>query len=223
MYKKSCCFFVFVFCFSFFLLLLLSFFFFFFFEFELHSEQPWWFALYNRRAEKGWLVTYLRLLPHIPASFMTSLIQISRHKMVACTVVFSRLSNAFFLFLFFYKQDQKSTEKLDTVSQVLFVCFCFVFICLFACMLILLLFSFLSTRPMLLLRLVSPLTFRAVCPVVTSNAVTPSQLQRRAERQELWLSGLVRCAGCKWLRKSCMEFSSQSRLDNSTKQKQSRA
>ena len=172
------------------------FFFFFFFEFELHSVQPWWFALYKWRAEKGWLVTYLTRLPHIPASFMTSLIQSSRHKMAVCTVVFSLISSAFFFsfFFFFYKQDQKSSEKLDTVSQFFFVCF-------FACMLILLLlFSFLSTRPMLLLRLVSPLTFRAVCPVVTSNAVTPSHLQRRAERQELWLSGLVRCAGCKWLR-----------------------
>lgn len=37
------------------------------------TAQPWWFALYWWRAEKGWLLRYLILLPHLPAFFMTLL------------------------------------------------------------------------------------------------------------------------------------------------------
>ena len=45
------------------------------FKSELLSVQPRWFALYQWRTEKVWLVTYLTLLPPIPAVFMTSLMQ----------------------------------------------------------------------------------------------------------------------------------------------------
>ena len=37
--------------------------------------QPYWFALYQRRAEKGCFVTYLKLLPYTQAFFITSLTQ----------------------------------------------------------------------------------------------------------------------------------------------------
>ena len=38
------------------------------FEFELLKTQPCCFALYQRGAKKGRLVTYLLLLPHISSS-----------------------------------------------------------------------------------------------------------------------------------------------------------
>ena len=42
-------------------------------EFEILGTRSCWFTLYKRRAEQGWLVTYLILSPHMPALFMTSL------------------------------------------------------------------------------------------------------------------------------------------------------
>ena len=50
------------------------FFFFFCFQYEFLWVQPYWFALYQWRAEKAWLVTYLTLFPHTPALFLTSLV-----------------------------------------------------------------------------------------------------------------------------------------------------
>ena len=44
------------------------------FEFELLRKQLYWLDLYQGGAEKGWIVTYLILLPQIPLLFMTSLI-----------------------------------------------------------------------------------------------------------------------------------------------------
>ena len=43
------------------------------FQFELPRAQPRWFSLHPGRAEKGWPVTCLILLPNIPALFTTSL------------------------------------------------------------------------------------------------------------------------------------------------------
>ena len=41
------------------------------FIFELLRVQPRWFTLYQWRAEKGWLPTYLILSPHMPAVLMS--------------------------------------------------------------------------------------------------------------------------------------------------------
>lgn len=70
---------------------------FFCFEVELLMAHGCWFALYQPRAEKGRHMTYLILLPHIPAVFMTSLIQTSGHIMTALAVLFSRLFKSRFL------------------------------------------------------------------------------------------------------------------------------
>ena len=60
---------------------------------ELQRVQHCRFAVYQWRAEKYWLVKYLILLPHMPASFMTSLMQMTMHKMSALPFVFLHLSN----------------------------------------------------------------------------------------------------------------------------------
>ena len=66
---------------------------FFGFELELLRMQPYWFILYQCRAEKGWLVMYLVPLPLMPTLIMTSLIQTATLKMAALTAVFWQLSN----------------------------------------------------------------------------------------------------------------------------------
>ena len=48
------------------------------------------------RAEKGYLVKCLYTLPHIPAVFMTSLIQTAGQKMAALKVMFCKSSNVDF-------------------------------------------------------------------------------------------------------------------------------
>ena len=50
------------------------------FGFELFWGQSYSFTLYQRSAENGWLLTYIRL-PHSTALFMTSLAQAAGHKM----------------------------------------------------------------------------------------------------------------------------------------------
>ena len=49
------------------------------FEFQFLRVQPRWFALYHWRAAKGSLVTWLPLLPHLPASFISC----HRHTLLA--------------------------------------------------------------------------------------------------------------------------------------------
>ena len=50
------------------------------FRLGLLSAQSYWFAVYQQRAEKVWLV------PHTPVIFMTSLIQAAGNKMTALLV-----------------------------------------------------------------------------------------------------------------------------------------
>ena len=52
-------------------------------------------------------MTYLILLPHMQALFLTSLVQTGGHKMVALSIVFLQLQIGVFS-----KQDEKSSEKL---------------------------------------------------------------------------------------------------------------
>ena len=59
-------------------------------EFEFFGAQPFWVRLSQLRTEKGSLVTYLVLLPYMPALFMTSLRYNPGHRMAALTVIFQR-------------------------------------------------------------------------------------------------------------------------------------
>ena len=62
------------------------------FEFELLEAQPCCLALYQWKTEKGWLVTFLMLLPHIPHTlFMTSLMQTAGRNMAAAKLVYSEV------------------------------------------------------------------------------------------------------------------------------------
>ena len=58
-------------------------------KFELRRAHPCWFEHYHWKAGKGRLVTYLTLLPHLPALFVTSQTQTTRPKVAALKVVFS--------------------------------------------------------------------------------------------------------------------------------------
>ena len=49
------------------------------FEFQFLRVEPRWFVLYHCRAAKGSLVTWLTLLPHLPASFISC----HRHTLLA--------------------------------------------------------------------------------------------------------------------------------------------
>ena len=59
-------------------------------EFEFFRAQPLWVRLSQLRTEKGFLVTYLVLLPYMPALFMTSLRYNAGHRVAALTVIFQR-------------------------------------------------------------------------------------------------------------------------------------
>ena len=54
------------------------------------------FILYHRGVEKGWLVTFLIILPQMSALFVMSLIQTAGHTVAALVDVFLQLSNVNF-------------------------------------------------------------------------------------------------------------------------------
>ena len=74
------------------------------FKFKLFRVWPHWFVLYQWRADKGWLATYLILLPHMPALFVlsVSLTQTAGHTISALVSMLTRLWRIFFLFFIFY-------------------------------------------------------------------------------------------------------------------------
>ena len=80
----------------------------------------------NEEREKGCLVTYLTLLPHIPAFFMTSLtgadsgIKNGSNKQHHC-VVFSRLSNLDFLFFIFCLFANRTRNGITILLSDLFI------------------------------------------------------------------------------------------------------
>ena len=69
-----------------------------------------------RRAEKGWLIMYLMLLPHRPALFMTSVIKTAGHKTAAFVVMFLQLSNQFLT----RKEKKLKKNPPDCCMSVLF-------------------------------------------------------------------------------------------------------
>ena len=73
---------------------------------ELLRAQSGWSNPYQGQ-KKGWLVTHLILLPHMPALFKRSLKQTAGPKMAARTAMFSQLSNVHF----FHQQDGESVPK----------------------------------------------------------------------------------------------------------------
>ena len=112
------------------------------FRSELLGAQPCWFALYQWRAEKDWLATYLTVLQHMPALFVMSLIQTAEHKMAAFMVVFFQLSIIDFSqigsktewktvvcllfckknYVVFHRQDQKLSGKIVvSIFYMLFI------------------------------------------------------------------------------------------------------
>ena len=76
-------------------------------KFSLYLYFVWNKFLFKAAAEKGRLVTYLIVLPHMPTWFMTSLIQTPRYIMVALTINGSRDSQK----SIFNKQDEKSSKR----------------------------------------------------------------------------------------------------------------
>ena len=82
-------------------------------EFELLRAQSCCSLFTDEDQKKGWLMTCLSFLPHMPALLMTSLIQTAGHKMAAFTVNFrgSQTSN-------FDKRDPPKIER-----KLLCVCF----------------------------------------------------------------------------------------------------
>ena len=72
------------------------------------------------RAEKGWIVMYLLLLPHMMALFMMSLSDAAGHKMATLAVVFSWFSDKF------NKQGQWiEWTTLKNKNKTLYVCLLF--------------------------------------------------------------------------------------------------
>ena len=75
------------------------------FGFELFWGQSCSFTLYQRSAENGWLLTYIRL-PHSTALFMTSLAQAAGHKMatferrILTNSTRNRMKNRYVCFVF---------------------------------------------------------------------------------------------------------------------------
>ena len=111
-----------------------------------------WFAIFQRGVETGWLVTYLILLPHASALFMTSLTQTAAHKIAALTVVFLRPSN-----IICNKQDEKGS--VFVVCLFFGVCVCVrvcVCVCVRGCACICVCVC-VSIWPVILLRFGSPL------------------------------------------------------------------
>ena len=115
------------------------------FKFELVKGQPCWFALYQWRAEKVWLVTYLILPPHMPAMFMTSPIHNAVYNRNGSTRghVLATLNQT----LMFNKQGEKSSQILGVYM------FVFVYLFVFPS-------PFLLIEPVVLLRLWFPLSWQ---------------------------------------------------------------
>ena len=63
-------------------------------------------SLRTNEEQKSWLLMYLTLWPHIPALFVTSLIQTYLHKMAALSIVFSVFFTRWFLSSRIRNQDE---------------------------------------------------------------------------------------------------------------------
>ena len=80
--------------------------------------------LYHRGVEKGWLVTFLIILPQMSAFFVMSLIQTAGHTVAALVDVFLQLSNVNFSPKMWNWERRKKTKKERKQQQLLCVCFC---------------------------------------------------------------------------------------------------